>query len=85
MILAESTVDLVTPTGPMHAATVVPLPSKIKQRFATIADAAPGIIVEDKKFSIRVECRPSTPFGVATWKTAAAVRNVRVLAREAGV
>jgi len=46
-----------TPTGPVHAATVVPLPSTVKRRFAALADAAAGIIVEDKKFSIALHYR----------------------------
>jgi Domain of Unknown Function (DUF1080) len=32
----------------------------------------------DKKISIRIECAPSKPFGIATWHTAGAVRNIRV-------
>src|SRR4029078_3434229 len=46
-----------TPSGPMHPAAASPLPTKIKQRFAMIAEAAPGIIVEDKKFSIALHYR----------------------------
>jgi hypothetical protein len=34
----------------------------------------------DKKISIRIECNPCRPFGVATWRTAGAVRNIRVRA-----
>jgi hypothetical protein len=34
----------------------------------------------DKKISIRIECGPCKPFGVATWNTSGAVRNVRVRA-----
>jgi hypothetical protein len=32
----------------------------------------------DKLISIRLECRRSRPFGIATWKTVGAVRDVRV-------
>lgn len=32
----------------------------------------------DRKISIRVECNASTPFGIATYETTGAVRNVRV-------
>jgi hypothetical protein len=32
----------------------------------------------DKKVSIRIECSASKPFGVATWNTSGAVRNIRV-------
>jgi trehalose 6-phosphate phosphatase len=46
-----------TPSGDMHAASIMPLPTKIKQRFAAIAEAGPGIIVEDKKFSIALHYR----------------------------
>jgi hypothetical protein len=34
----------------------------------------------DKKISLRIECGPCKPFGVATWRTTGAVRNVRVRA-----
>jgi hypothetical protein len=33
---------------------------------------------EDRKFTTRIECEPSKPFGVATYRTAAALRSVRV-------
>jgi hypothetical protein len=33
---------------------------------------------EDKKISIRVECAPCKPFGVATYRTTGAIRDVRV-------
>lgn len=32
----------------------------------------------DKKISIRIECDPCKPFGVATWRTCGAVRDIRV-------
>jgi hypothetical protein len=32
----------------------------------------------DKKISIRIECAPCKPFGVATWRTTGAVRDIRV-------
>jgi hypothetical protein len=34
----------------------------------------------DKKISIRIECSACKPFGIATWNTAGAVRNIRVRA-----
>jgi Domain of Unknown Function (DUF1080) len=34
--------------------------------------------IENKKISTRIECNPSKPFGVATYYTSGAVRNVRV-------
>ena len=34
--------------------------------------------VKDKKISIRVECDLCKPFGVATWNTSGAVRDIRV-------
>jgi hypothetical protein len=36
--------------------------------------------ITDKKLSIRIECEPCKPFGVATWRTTGAVRNLRVRA-----
>jgi hypothetical protein len=33
---------------------------------------------EDKRISIRAECAPCKPFGVATWGTSGAVRNLQV-------
>jgi hypothetical protein len=32
----------------------------------------------DKKISVRAECEPCRPFGIATWRTVGAVRDVRV-------
>jgi hypothetical protein len=32
----------------------------------------------DRRISIRVECNASKPFGIATYETTGAVRNVRV-------
>ena len=34
--------------------------------------------VKNKKLSIRPECEPCKPFGVATWRTVGAVRDIRV-------
>jgi len=33
---------------------------------------------KDKRLSIRAECDPCRPFGIATWRTTGAVRDVRV-------
>jgi hypothetical protein len=33
---------------------------------------------EDKKLSIRSECNRSKPFGIATWRTSGAVRNIKL-------
>lgn len=33
---------------------------------------------KDRKISIRWECEPCKPFGVATWSTAGAIRKIRV-------
>jgi len=33
---------------------------------------------KDKRLSIRAECDPCRPFGVATWRTTGAVREIRV-------
>jgi len=32
----------------------------------------------DRRISIRLECRPSRPFGICTWETSGAVRDVKV-------
>src|SRR5262245_49132833 len=32
----------------------------------------------DRRISIRLECRPSRPFGLCTWETSGAVRDLRV-------
>ena len=34
--------------------------------------------IKDKKISVRIECDPCRPFGIATWRTTGAVRDVRV-------
>jgi len=34
----------------------------------------------DRRISIRIECLPSQPFGIATWETTGAVRDIRVRA-----
>lgn len=36
--------------------------------------------ISDKRVGIRIECGPCKPFGIATWNTSGAVRNVRVRA-----
>jgi hypothetical protein len=35
-------------------------------------------IIGDKKLSIRPEVSLSKPFGIASWRTTAALRNIRV-------
>jgi hypothetical protein len=32
----------------------------------------------DRKISVRAECEPCKPFGIATWRTTGAVRDIRV-------
>jgi hypothetical protein len=32
----------------------------------------------DRRISVRIECRPCQPFGIATWGTTGAVRDIRV-------
>lgn len=39
-----------------------------------------NVDTKDKKISIRLECTESKPFGIATWSTAGAVRDIRVRA-----
>ena len=34
------------------------------------------VATADRKISIRAECEPCLPFGIATWSTAAALRNI---------
>ncbi|MCS7252420.1 MAG: DUF1080 domain-containing protein [Armatimonadota bacterium] len=36
------------------------------------------VIIEGKRLSIRWECEPSIPFGIATWRTTGAVRDIRI-------
>lgn len=33
---------------------------------------------KDHKFSVRMECDPCVPLGIATWRTKGAVRNIRI-------
>jgi trehalose 6-phosphate phosphatase len=46
-----------TPDGAVKTERIRPLPTKLKQRFAAIAEAGPGIIVEDKVYSIALHYR----------------------------
>jgi hypothetical protein len=34
--------------------------------------------IKERKASIRYECEPSLPLGIATWSTTAAIKNVRI-------
>ena len=43
-------------------------------------DKVVGLETEGRKISVRLECRPCRPFGVATWDTVGAVRAIRVRA-----
>lgn len=36
------------------------------------------VVIEGKRISIRWECEPSIPFGIATWRTTGAVRDIRI-------
>jgi hypothetical protein len=51
-----------------------------KDRIAAWIDDKQTVDVDtrEKKISIRIECDACKPFGVATWNTAGAVRNLRV-------
>ena len=42
------------------------------------------VIIEGRQISIRWECEPSIPFGIATWRTTGAVRDIRIRKLEAG-
>jgi trehalose 6-phosphate phosphatase len=46
-----------SPDGEIDLKRVGPLSSKVKQRLATIAEAGPGIIVEDKGYSLAIHYR----------------------------
>src|SRR5690606_34046265 len=62
-----------TPSGPMHPAGAAPLPAQVKRLFATVADAGPGIIVEDKKYSIALHYRLAPDMEDHVRKAAAAL------------
>ena len=36
------------------------------------------VVTKERRISIRFEVEPSLPFGIATWSTAAALRNIRI-------
>jgi hypothetical protein len=42
------------------------------------------LATKDKEISIRAECEPCKPFGIATWRTRGAVRDIRVRTLAAG-
>jgi hypothetical protein len=42
------------------------------------ADKMVDVTTEGKAMSIRLEVEPSKPLGIATWNTAAALRNIRL-------
>jgi len=42
------------------------------------ADKVVDVTTEEKTFSIRLEMEESKPLGIATWSTAAALRNIRI-------
>jgi len=46
-----------SPEGTVMTERVLPLPTKVKQRFAEIAEEGPGIVVEDKVFSLALHYR----------------------------
>lgn len=41
-------------------------------------DKVVDVVTKGKKISIRAECEPCKPFGIATWRTTGAVRDIRV-------
>jgi Domain of Unknown Function (DUF1080) len=51
-----------------------------KARIETWIDDEKMVDIDtsDRRISIRIECRASMPFGIATWETAGAVRDIRV-------
>lgn len=52
----------------------------VPDRIKAWIDDKPFVDVEtkDRKISIRIECDLCKPFGIATWRTAGAVRDIRV-------
>jgi trehalose 6-phosphate phosphatase len=52
---------------------IQPLPTKVKQRFAAIAEAGPGILVEDKPYSIALHYRLAPDMADYVRNAAAAV------------
>jgi len=41
-------------------------------------DKVVDVVTTDRRISIRFEVEPSVPFGIATWSTTGAIRNIRV-------
>lgn len=41
-------------------------------------EKAVDLPTKDRKISVRAECEPCRPFGIATWRTTGAVREIRV-------
>jgi hypothetical protein len=41
-------------------------------------DKVIDVPTEDRKFTTRVECNPCKPFGLVTWNTAGAIRDIRL-------
>jgi hypothetical protein len=41
-------------------------------------DRVVNVETEGKRLSIRLEVEPSVPLGIATWNTAAALRNIQM-------
>ncbi len=62
-----------TPSGEVENQAVRPLATAIKQRFAAIAEAGPGIVVEDKSFSIALHYRLAPDHAEYVQRTAAAL------------
>jgi trehalose 6-phosphate phosphatase len=46
-----------SPDGDIVTESIQPLPIKVKQRFAEIAEEGPGLVVEDKTFSLALHYR----------------------------
>jgi trehalose 6-phosphate phosphatase len=59
-----------SPEGDIQTELVVPLSTKMKQRFATIAEEGPGIIVEDKTYSIALHYRLAPDKQEYVWRSA---------------
>ena len=47
-------------------------------QLTSTEDTDRNLETADRRISIRLECRPSRPFGICTWETAGAVRDLQV-------
>jgi hypothetical protein len=72
----ETTKSMSFNNGQWYKIRVRVLPGKIQAWID--GDEMANVDTQDKRLSIRIEVEPSTPLGIATWNTAAAVRNIKL-------